>query len=113
MKLRIKIHGQPEARDAEAVEAFLKENQDELENKGLAAGMQQLAKDIRTVYLTQDYVADIAEINQSIREQDNDLKAAIALFTTSIASRPPPTCCGRSARACSTKRPPGASRSST
>ena len=81
MNLRIKIHGQPEAKDADAVDAFLDENRSELKKRGFDDDMEQLAKDIRTVYLTQDYVADIAEINESIREKDNDLKAAIATFT--------------------------------
>ncbi len=81
MKLRIKIHGQPEAKDAEAVESFLKEHAAELEEAALADDLKQLAQDIRTVYLTQDYVADIKAINQTIREDDNQLKAAIELFT--------------------------------
>lgn len=87
MQLRIKIHGQPEARDADAVEQFLEANRSDLEKKGFADDMDQLAKDIRTVYLTQDYVADIVEINQSIREDGNQLKAAITQFTEQQARR--------------------------
>lgn len=89
MKLRIKIHGQPEARDAAAVEAFLNEHREELEERGYVDDMKQLAADIRTAYETQDYVADIAQINQSIRETvaDNDLKTAIAQFTEQQARR--------------------------
>lgn len=81
MKLRIKIHGQPEAKDADAVEEFLEDNRTELEAQDLDTAVAQLAQDIRTVYLRQDYVADIKEINESIREEDNALKASIALFT--------------------------------
>lgn len=81
MKLRIKIHGQPEAKDADAVEAFLDDNRSELAENGLDDDVAQLAKDIRTVYLTQDYVSDIVKINQSIREEENKLKEAIAQFT--------------------------------
>jgi hypothetical protein len=85
MALRIKIHGQPEARDADSVEAFLQEHKDELEAQGLAEQAQTLADDIRTVYLTQDLVADIAKISASINEKENVLRDKIDRFTTEQA----------------------------
>lgn len=87
MDLRIKIHGQPEGKDAKAVEAFLKDHKQALEEKGLTDMLQSLAKDIRTVYVDRDLVADIAAINATVPEE-NGLKDKVALFTQQHAKNP-------------------------
>ncbi|OAV45709.1 PEP/pyruvate-binding domain-containing protein [Lewinella sp. 4G2] len=66
MELRIKIHGQPEGKDADAVEKFLAENKEELERRDLANKMRGLIRDIRTAYVDRDIVADIDAINRTI-----------------------------------------------
>ncbi len=80
MNLRIKIHGQPEGKDAEAVAQFLEANRVELEKKTLVPAMKELERDIRTAYVDRDLVADIAEINATIPE-NNQLKEKIKTFT--------------------------------
>ena len=80
MALRIKIHGQPEGKDAEAVEAFFQANKLELERRDLATKTRGLARDIRTAYVDRDIVADIANINASIPADRGPLKARIDGF---------------------------------
>lgn len=87
MELRIKIHGQPEGRDAKAVEQFLEDHKEELETRGLVALTKSLAADIRTAYLNQDLVAEIAAINETIPEK-NGLKNRIHTFTVQHAFDP-------------------------
>jgi hypothetical protein len=87
MKLRIKIHGQPEGKDAKAVEQFLADHQTALEERKVVDLMKTLATDIRTSYLNQDMVAEIAAINETIPEK-NGLKNRIHTFTVQHAFDP-------------------------
>jgi hypothetical protein len=87
MELRIKIHGQPEGKDAKAVEKFLADHQAELERRNLVDLMKTLTADIRTAYLNQDMVAEIAAINKTIPEK-NGLKDRIHTFTVQHALDP-------------------------
>ncbi|MEM9931138.1 MAG: phosphoenolpyruvate synthase, partial [Bacteroidota bacterium] len=80
MNLRIKIHGQPEGKDALAVDQFLEDNRVELERQELVPVIKELARDIRTAYVNRDLVADIAAINATIPEK-NGLKEKIKTFT--------------------------------
>lgn len=50
MNLRVKIHGQPEASDIDKIVAFQKQYQGKIPQK-VAQQMEQLLKDMRTVYL--------------------------------------------------------------
>lgn len=84
MEVRIKIHGQPEGKDAETVKQFLADNRAELEKRQLVGIMETLAADIRTAYVDRDLVADIAAINETIPEQ-NKLKEKIKTFTVQQA----------------------------
>jgi len=87
MNARIKIHGQPEGKDAEMVETFLEDNKVELEKRELVGMMRTLAKDIRAAYVDRDLVADIAAINETIPEK-NQLKEKIRTFTVQQAMNP-------------------------
>lgn len=84
MQLRIKIHGQPEGADADAVEKFLEEHRSELEKRDLAEMAQTLARDIRTAYVDRNLVADIVAINKTIPEK-NKLKEKIARWAKNQA----------------------------
>ncbi|MFT5998211.1 MAG: hypothetical protein ACI81P_000663 [Neolewinella sp.] len=87
MELRIKIHGQPEGKDARAVEQFMEDHKEALETRNLVALTKTLAADIRTAYLNQDMVAEIAAINETIPEK-NGLKNRIHTFTVQHALDP-------------------------
>lgn len=87
MELRIKIHGQPEGKDAKAVEQFMADNQAELDKRNLAELTKTLISDIRTAYVDRDLVADIAAINETIPEK-NQLKEKIKTFTLQHAMSP-------------------------
>ena len=81
MDLRIKIHGQPEGKDARAVDDFLAANRAELERQDLSGRMRQLSQDIRTAYVDRDIVADILTINATIPDRHGSaLKKKIATF---------------------------------
>ncbi|PHI19932.1 phosphoenolpyruvate synthase [Lewinellaceae bacterium SD302] len=87
MDLRIKIHGQPEGKDAEAVSKFLENNRSELEKRKLTGMMETLAKDIRTAYVDRDLIADILAINKTVPEK-NGLKDQINRFAEQHAMDP-------------------------
>jgi len=84
MKLRIKIHGQPEGADAGAVDKFYAEHKTELEKRELAGLVRTLSADIRKAYVDRDLVADIDAINRTIPEK-NGLKEKINTFTVQQA----------------------------
>ena len=88
MNLRIKIHGQPEGKDAVAVQQFLDDNRDGLERRGLADDMEGLILDIRKAYVDRDLVAEIAAINRSIPAGRGPMKDMIARFTQAHAIDP-------------------------
>ncbi|MEO0733028.1 MAG: PEP/pyruvate-binding domain-containing protein [Bacteroidota bacterium] len=79
MDLRIKIHGQPEGKDAQAVQTFLDANREEMKDRGLVELAKQLSANIRAAYVDRDWVADIVAINATIPEK-NQLKDQIATF---------------------------------
>lgn len=86
MDLRIKIHGQPEGEDADAVTDFLANHRPELERKGLVEKTEQLIADIRTEYARQDLVAEIGKYQAVLT--DGPVKQKLANFVTQHAYRP-------------------------
>ena len=88
MNLRIKIHGQPEGKDAKAVTSFLNEHRDELVAKGIDGDLETLVRDIRAAYVDRDLVAEIAAINRSIPAERGPLKGRVDLFVRQHALDP-------------------------
>ncbi|MBC6993126.1 PEP/pyruvate-binding domain-containing protein [Neolewinella lacunae] len=87
MALRTKIHGQPEGKDAAAVESFLREHQDELATLQLVEATQTLADDIRTAYLSHDLVADLLPHIEQLGGE-SALKPKLTAFTEYHATNP-------------------------
>ena len=79
MDLRTKIHGQPEARDAEAVEAFIDDYRSELERRELLADAKLLVRDIREAYGGSD-LENIAGLLAEL-SSDDPLEQPIRAFT--------------------------------
>ncbi|MEL7162796.1 MAG: phosphoenolpyruvate synthase, partial [Bacteroidota bacterium] len=79
MALRIKIHGQPEGKDASAVKTFLEEHREALQERQLVELTETLIADIQAAYVDRDWVAEIVAINATIPEK-NRLKDQIDTF---------------------------------
>ncbi|MEL6141669.1 MAG: phosphoenolpyruvate synthase, partial [Bacteroidota bacterium] len=80
MKLRAKIHNEPEGKDAATVAAFARANRKELKEKELLPLLDQLQLEIESAYVSGDIVAEVADLLNQLSET-SPLRTTVGSFT--------------------------------